>query len=167
MAVAHNVTVVPTDSNLADSLAGDSGLPWTASSMGVAREPNLTGSLAVESEAPWTAASILQSLFVFMVAALFEIGGGWCVWQAIKEGRPSWYIPIGCALLAIYGFIPTLQPPSPSAAFGRTFAAYGGIFILLSFVWGSVVDEMPLDKGDIIGGAIALTGVLIVWLWPR
>merc|ERR1719191_413105 len=106
------------------------------------------------NEPPWTAASILQSLAVFVIAGLFEIGGGWFVWQAIKEGRPKWYIPIGCVMLAVYGFIPTLQPPSPSAAFGRVFAAYGGIFVL-SFAWGVIVDKMSLDKGDCIGGGVA------------
>jgi len=122
---------------------------------------------AHSNEPPWTATSILQSLSVFVFAGLFEIGGGWFVWQAIKEGRPKWFVPIGCAMLAVYGFIPTLQPDSPSTAFGRVFAAYGGIFIALSFLWGVVVDKMPLDKGDVIGGAIALVGVLITWFWPR
>lgn len=119
------------------------------------------------AEPPWTAWSVLQSLAVFVLAGLFEIGGGWFVWQAMKEGRPKWHIPIGCGMLAVYGFVPTLQPDSPSSAFGRVFAAYGGIFIVLSFVWGVIINGLVMDEGDFIGCAVALVGVLITWFWPR
>jgi len=43
----------------------------------------------------------------------------------------------------------------------------GGIFIGMSFAWARVVDGMALDKGDVIGSAVALIGVAIVLLWPR
>ena len=43
----------------------------------------------------------------------------------------------------------------------------GGIFIGMSFAWARVVDGMVLDKGDVIGSAVALIGVAIVLLWPR
>jgi len=129
--------------------------------------PSVVASTSDDVEDQWTCISVSLSLLVFVLAGLFEIGGGWFVWQAIKEAQPKWYIPVGCMMLAVYGFIPTLQPPSPSTAFGRVFAAYGGIFIALSFAWGVIVDKMPLDKGDCIGGGVALVGVLIAWFWPR
>eukprot|EP00931_Biecheleriopsis_adriatica_P058772 TRINITY_DN35069_c0_g1_i1.p1 TRINITY_DN35069_c0_g1~~TRINITY_DN35069_c0_g1_i1.p1 ORF type:complete len:254 (+),score=17.66 TRINITY_DN35069_c0_g1_i1:38-799(+) len=116
----------------------------------------------------WTLLSVVQCLAAFTVAGFFEIAGGWFVWQALKEGRPRWWIMIGCSMLALYGFLPpTLQPPSPSSSFGRIYAAYGGIFIILSFAWGVMVDKLRLDVGDKIGGSVALLGVLIVWFWPR
>eukprot|EP00931_Biecheleriopsis_adriatica_P062960 TRINITY_DN38058_c0_g1_i1.p1 TRINITY_DN38058_c0_g1~~TRINITY_DN38058_c0_g1_i1.p1 ORF type:complete len:138 (-),score=21.16 TRINITY_DN38058_c0_g1_i1:50-463(-) len=121
----------------------------------------------VTAEPPWTTWSVLQALGVFLLAGLFEIGGGWFVWQGVKEGKPKGYILIGCVMLAVYGFVPTLQPASPSNAFGQIYAAYGGIFVVLSFLWGVVVDNMSLDQGDIIGGTVALLGVLIAWFWPR
>ena len=46
---------------------------------------------------------------------------------------------------------------------GRT----GGIFIGMSFAWARIVDGMALDRGDVIGSAVALIGVAIVLLWPR
>lgn len=39
-------------------------------------------------------------------------------------------------------FIPTFQP----ASFGRVYAAYGGIFIVLSIFWGWQIDRMPQIK---------------------
>ena len=59
---------------------------------------------------------------------------------------------MGAAVLVVYGIIPTLQP----AHFGRVYAAYGGIFIVLAILWGWQVDKILPDKFDLIGGAVAL-----------
>ena len=101
---------------------------------------------------------------LFFAAGLAEIGGGWLVWKAVREGAPRWWAACGGLVLAAYGFIPCLQPIDD---FGRLYAAYGGIFIGMSFAWARVVDGMALDKGDVIGSAVALIGVAIVLLWPR
>lgn len=106
---------------------------------------------------------IVKSLFYFVLAGLFEIGGGYLVWIWLREGKEIWYGIIGAVVLILYGFIPTLQP----ANFGRVYAAYGGIFIALSILWGWKVDGIMPDKFDILGGAIALVGVLIIMYWPR
>jgi small multidrug resistance family-3 protein len=51
--------------------------------------------------------------------------------------------------------------------FGRVYAAYGGVFVVLSIVWGWGVDKITPDKFDVIGGAVALAGVFIIMYWPR
>jgi small multidrug resistance family-3 protein len=76
--------------------------------------------------------SFLQSLFYFLIAGLCEIGGGYSIWLWLKEGKSIWLGALGILLLVIYGVIPTLQPSN----FGRVYAAYGGIFIVLSLLWG-------------------------------
>ena len=63
----------------------------------------------------------------------------------------------------LYGVIPTLQP----ANFGRVYAAYGGIFIVMAIIWGWLVDRIVPDKFDLIGGLVALVGVFIIMYWPR
>mgnify|MGYP000158089265 FL=1 len=68
-----------------------------------------------------------------------------------------------CVVLFLYGIIPTLQ----EASFGRVYAAYGGIFIVLSILWGWQVDKVVPDMADLVGGAIALVGVLIIMYYPR
>lgn len=104
----------------------------------------------------WTAPKIVLSLFLFLVAGLAEIGGGWLVWQAVRgrahtDGSHWWnnkqsilYAALGSLSLVSYGFIPTAQPPP---TFGRLYAVYGGFFIILSFLWGWVVDKDTPDKG--------------------
>jgi small multidrug resistance family-3 protein len=75
---------------------------------------------------------LARSLFLFLAAGLCEIGGGYLMWLWIREGKGIWFEVLGGAILVLYGIIPTFQP----ANFGRVYAAYGGIFIVLSILWG-------------------------------
>ena len=69
---------------------------------------------------------------LFVLAGLLEVGGGWLVFQTIREKKP-WYMCLsGVLLLPLYGFVPCLQPMDD---FGRIYAVYGGFFIGLSFAW--------------------------------
>lgn len=108
---------------------------------------------------------IIKSIFYFILAGIFEIGGGYLVWLWIRDGKSIWYGLAGAVSLILYGIVPTLQPPS--ASFGRVYAAYGGIFIVLSILWGWKIDNVIPDKFDIIGGVIALIGVLVIMYYPR
>lgn len=106
---------------------------------------------------------LLKSIGYFILAGLFEIGGGYLIWLWLREGKGLSYGIFGAVILVLYGVIPTLQP----ASFGRVYAAYGGIFIVLSILWGWGIDKVSPDKFDIIGGLISLIGVLIIMYWPR
>lgn len=108
---------------------------------------------------------IVKSIFYFVLAGIFEIGGGYFVWLWLRDGRSIWYGLAGAISLIIYGVVPTLQPAS--ASFGRVYAAYGGIFIILSILWGWKIDNVIPDKFDLIGGSIALIGVLVIMYYPR
>ena len=149
----------------------------------------------------WTAPKIVLSLFLFVTAGLAEIGGGWLVWQAVRgrahvDGKQWWKnqkailcIALGSLCLVGYGFLPTAQPPP---TFGRLYAVYGGVFIVMSFGWGWIVDKDRPDKGiqlacvshslpsclacctqphvltgDYIGGLLAVGGVAVAWFYPR
>jgi small multidrug resistance family-3 protein len=106
---------------------------------------------------------ILRALALFILAGLAEIGGGWLVWQWLREGRAVWLGVIGGVVLFTYGVIPTLQH---EAAFGRVYAAYGGIFVVLSLLWAHFVDGWQPDRFDLIGAALALIGVAVI-MWGR
>jgi small multidrug resistance family-3 protein len=107
---------------------------------------------------------VLRAAGLFGLAGLAEIGGGWLVWQWLREDRPWPLGLIGALVLVSYGFIPTLQD---SAHFGRVYAAYGGVFIVLSLAWGRLFDGFRPDRWDILGGAICLVGVAIIFFAPR
>ena len=106
---------------------------------------------------------VVRSIGYFLLAGLLEIGGGYLVWLWLREGKSSWFALLGGAVLCLYGVIPTLQP----AHFGRVYAAYGGIFIVLSIFWGWKIDKIAPDRFDLIGGLISLTGVFVIMYWPR
>ena len=53
------------------------------------------------------------------------------------------------------------------AHFGRVYAAYGGIFVVLSMLWGWTADRIAPDRFDVLGGAICLAGVAVIMYWPR
>ncbi len=105
----------------------------------------------------------LESIFYFLLAGLLEIGGGYLVWIWLKDSKNWMYGLTGMVVLALYGFIPTLQP----AHFGRVYAAYSGVFIILSMLWGWKVDGIEPDTYDLVGALFALIGVAIMMYWPR
>lgn len=107
--------------------------------------------------------TITKSLSYFVAAGLCEIGGGYLIWLWLRDHKTPWYALAGAVLLVLYGLIPTLQP----ANFGRVYAAYGGVFIVLSILWGWRIDRIIPDRFDVIGGAVALAGVFIIMYWPR
>ncbi|MDR3715350.1 MAG: YnfA family protein [Puia sp.] len=106
---------------------------------------------------------IVKSLMIFLLAGICEIGGGYLVWLWLKEDKPLWYGISGGIILAIYGVVATLQ----TANFGRVYATYGGIFIVLSLLWAWKVDNFKPDRYDILGALVALIGVFIIFYAPR
>jgi len=106
---------------------------------------------------------MIKSLLLFLVAGLCEIGGGYLFWLWLREGKSAWLAVIGTIILAIYAVLPTLQ----TVNFGRAYAAYGGVFVVLSILWGWRVDGVIPDKYDLLGGWIALLGVLVIMYAPR
>jgi small multidrug resistance family-3 protein len=107
--------------------------------------------------------AMIRSLLYFVLAGLCEIGGGYLFWLWLREGRSAGLAVLGALVLILYGIIPTFQP----ANFGRVYAAYGGVFIVLALLWGWKVDRKDPDRFDLIGAAIALAGMLVIMYWPR
>ncbi|WP_065412076.1 YnfA family protein [Pseudobacillus wudalianchiensis] len=106
---------------------------------------------------------MVKAVILFVLAGLAEIGGGYLVWQWLREGRPGWLGLLGGIILFLYGVIATLQI---FPTFGRVYAAYGGVFVALSLLWGWWVDKKTPDAFDWIGSLICLGGVAVI-LWPR
>lgn len=108
--------------------------------------------------------SVVRSLVLFALAALFEIGGAWLVWQGVREQRGLVWAGAGVIALGLYGFVATLQP---DAHFGRILAAYGGVFVAGSLLWGVVADGFRPDRWDVVGALVCLVGVVVIMYAPR
>ena len=107
--------------------------------------------------------AVTKSFLLFVLAGLCEIGGGYLMWQWWRQGAPLIFGILGAITLIVYGIIPTYQAPH----FGRVYAAYGGVFIVLSMLWGWRVERIAPDRFDVLGGAISLVGVAVMMWWPR
>lgn len=106
----------------------------------------------------------LRSISLFVAAAVAEIGGAWLVWQGVREQRGWAWIGAGVIALGVYGFVATLQP---DAHFGRILAAYGGVFVAGSLLWGMTMDGFEPDRFDVAGALICLVGVAVIMYAPR
>lgn len=107
---------------------------------------------------------VLRSIGLFVVAAVAEIGGAWLVWQGVRDQRGLVWVGAGFVALGLYGLVATFQP---DPHFGRILAAYGGVFVAGSLLWGVAVDGFRPDRFDLAGAAICLAGVAVIMYAPR
>jgi len=87
-------------------------------------------------------------LYCLFFSGFAEIGGGYLIWLWLREGKAFYWGAFGGLALELYGIIATFQT-FPS--FGRVYAAYGGVFIVLSVLWGWGIDKRTPDLYDWIG----------------
>jgi small multidrug resistance family-3 protein len=100
-----------------------------------------------------------RSIALFAAAALAEIGGAYLVWIGLREHKGALFVALGALSLAVYGVVATFQP---SHEFGRVLAAYGGVFIVGSLLWGVAFDGFHPDRADLTGATICLVGVGVI-----
>ena len=105
-----------------------------------------------------------RSIALFLVAAIAEIGGAYLMWQAIKEGRGPLFAVAGAIALTGYGALAAFQP---DANFGRVLAAYGGVFIVGSLLWGMAFDDFRPDRFDVAGALMCVVGVATIMYAQR
>ncbi|MEV6325612.1 YnfA family protein [Nocardia sp. NPDC051787] len=108
--------------------------------------------------------TVARSILLFALAAVAEIGGAWLVWQGVREHRGWAWIGAGVIALGLYGFVATLQP---DPHFGRILAAYGGVFVAGSLLWGMALDGFRPDRFDVTGAILCLSGVAVIIYAPR
>ncbi len=102
--------------------------------------------------------------FLYSLAALAEIAGCFAFFAWWRLGKPIWWLAPGMASLAIFAALLALVP---SDAAGRTFAAYGGIYIVASIFWLWQVEGRIPDRFDIGGGLICLAGASLILFGHR
>ena len=105
----------------------------------------------------------VRAIGLFIAAGLAEIGGGYLMWRWLRDHAPWPYGLAGAIILVAYGVIPTLQ----HATFGRTYAAYGGVFVIMSLLWGWGFDGNRPGVHEWIGTAIIAVGVAVLFFTPR
>lgn len=101
---------------------------------------------------------------VFVLAAQAEIAGCFAFWAWARQGAsPLWLVP-GLACLALFAWLLTR---SDGAFAGRSYAAYGGVYIAVALVWLWLVEGQWPDRWDLVGGTICLMGAALILFGPR
>ena len=106
----------------------------------------------------------MQTILTYVVAALAEIAGCFAFWAWLKLDKSIWWLVPGMALLGLFAYLLT---HIDSAAAGRAYAAYGGIYIAASLSWLWVIEGVRPDRWDVSGVAICLIGATVIIAGPR
>lgn len=105
-----------------------------------------------------------RSIALFAAAALAEIAGASLIWSGLREDKGILAVLVGAVMLVVYGIVAAQQP---SNQFGRVLAAYGGVFVTGSLLWGLAFDGFRPDRYDLIGAVMCLIGVGVIAYSPR
>lgn len=106
----------------------------------------------------------MPSFILYSAAAIAEIGGCFAFWAWLRLGRSIYWVLPGLVSLTVFALLLTRVE---SMFAGRTFAAYGGVYIAASVLWLWVVEGQRPDRWDVLGSVICLVGAGIILLGPR
>jgi small multidrug resistance family-3 protein len=105
-----------------------------------------------------------MTAFAYVGAAFAEIAGCFAFWAWLRLNKPIWWLGPGIALLCLFAYLLTLVEAKQA---GRAFAAYGGIYIVASLAWLTIVEDVRPDRWDVVGACVCLTGAAIILWGPR
>jgi len=106
----------------------------------------------------------MPSFILYSAAAIAEIGGCFAFWAWLRLDRSVYWIFPGLVSLIVFALLLTRIE---SMFAGRTFAAYGGVYIAASVLWLWGVEGQRPDRWDVLGSVICLVGAAIILLGPR
>lgn len=109
------------------------------------------------------AMEVVKTLGLFVLTAIAEIVGCYLPYLWLRQGKPIWLLAPAALSLAAFAYLLTLHPTGA----GRTYAAYGGVYVAMALLWMWAIESQSPDRWDLIGGAVALTGMAIIVFGPR
>ena len=100
----------------------------------------------------------------YTAAAIAEIAGCFAFWSWLRLGKTVYWILPGTIALLIF---PILLTRIEAIFAGRTFAAYGSVYIVASLIWLWLIEGQRPDKWDISGAIICIAGAMIILYGQR
>ena len=104
-----------------------------------------------------------MTAFAYIGAALAEIAGCFAFWAWLRLDKSVWWIAPGMLSLALFAWLLTLVDADHA---GRTYAAYGGVYVGVALAWLWAVDGIRPTPWDVAGVLVALAGMAIIMLQP-
>lgn len=106
----------------------------------------------------------MTSSFFYAAAAVAEIAGCFAFWAWLRLDRSAWWLLPGTLSLIVFAVLLTRVDGGFA---GRTYATYGGVYIVASVLWLWLIESRTPDRWDVLGGAICLVGAAIILWGPR
>ena len=97
-----------------------------------------------------------MTFLAYLGAAIAEIAGCFAFWAWLRMDKS--------ASLVLFAYLLTLVDAEHA---GRTYAAYGGVYILSALLWLWIAEGVKPDRWDTLGVAICLVGAGVILLAPR
>ena len=101
---------------------------------------------------------VARTVALFGLTAVAEIVGCYLPYLWLRRDRSPLLLVPAALSLAAFAWLLTLHP----TAAGRTYAAYGGVYVATALLWLWAVDGVRPDRWDLIGAAVALAGMAII-----
>lgn len=106
---------------------------------------------------------LVRTLALFFATAIAEILGCYLVYLVFRKNKSSWLWIPSLMVLSVFAWLLTKHPMLA----GRTYAAYGGVYVVTALAWLGVIERHSPDTGDLIGASFCLLGMLIIVFFPR
>jgi small multidrug resistance family-3 protein len=106
----------------------------------------------------------MRSYLWFTLAAFAEIAGCFTFWMWLRLAKSPLWLGPGAVSLLVFAWALTRVD---AAVAGRSYAAYGGIYILASLAWMMAVEKTRPDGWDLAGVALCLAGSALILLPQR
>ena len=105
-----------------------------------------------------------MTFLAYLGAAIAEIAGCFAFWAWVRMDKSAWWLVPGVASLVLFAYLLTLVDAEHA---GRTYAAYGGVYILSALLWLWIAEGVKPARWDTLGVAICLVGAGVILLAPR
>lgn len=106
---------------------------------------------------------IFKTTGLFAATAVAEIVGCYLPYLWLRQGRSPWLLVPGAVSLFLFAWLLSLHP----SAAGRTYAAYGGVYVCMALLWLWTIERVTPDRWDLLGAATTLVGMGIIAFGPH
>ncbi|MGO8993761.1 MAG: YnfA family protein [Polyangiaceae bacterium] len=103
-----------------------------------------------------------RTFLLFVVTAVAEILGCYLPYLWLREKKSIVLLVPAALSLAAFAWLLTLHP----TAAGRTYAAYGGVYVSVALGWLWVVEKQVPTLRDVVGVVICLAGMFVIATGP-
>lgn len=107
--------------------------------------------------------ALARTLALFVATAMAEIVGCYLPYLWLRKNASAWLLLPAAASFAAFAWLLSLHP----SAAGRTYAAYGGVYVSTALVWLWLVEKQQPDRWDLIGASLCLVGMAVIVAGPR